>query len=50
LRYSHTKREGNRLAHSLARLAVGIPDFLVWMEDIPPQCYSVFQTDLSGLS
>ena len=50
LRYSHTKREGNRLAHSLARYAVGIPDFLVWMEDVPPQFYSVFQTDLSGFS
>ena len=50
LRYSHTKREGNRLAHSLARYAVGIPDFLVWMEDVPPQFYSVFQIDLSGFS
>ena len=46
LRYSHTKREGNCLAHSLARYAVGIPDFLVWMEDVPSQFYSVFQTDL----
>ena len=48
LRYSHTMREGNCLAHSLARYAVGIPDFLVWMEDVPSQFYSVFQTDLSG--
>ena len=48
LRYSHTMREGNCLAHSLARYAVGIPDFLVWMEDVPSQFYFVFQTDLSG--
>ena len=50
LRYSHTKREGNSLAHSLARYAIGIPDFLVWMEDIPSQFYSILQTDLSGFS
>ena len=35
LRYSHTKREGNNLAHSLVRYVVSIPDFLVWMEDVP---------------
>ncbi|KAK9988593.1 hypothetical protein SO802_028832 [Lithocarpus litseifolius] len=29
LLYSRTKREGNTLAHSLARHATGIPDFLV---------------------
>ena len=50
LRYSHTKREGNSLAHSLVRYAVGIPDFLVWMEDVPPQFYYVLQTDLSDFS
>ncbi|XP_075654794.1 uncharacterized protein LOC142624960 [Castanea sativa] len=47
LLYSHTKRKGNNLAHSLTRYAIGIPDFLVWMEDVPSQLYSVFQTDLS---
>ena len=50
LRYSHTKREGNCLAYSLARYAVDILDFLVWIEDVPSQFYSVFQTDLSGFS
>ncbi|XP_075665644.1 uncharacterized protein LOC142635355 [Castanea sativa] len=50
LLYSHTKREGNNLAHSLARYAIGIPDFLVWMDDVPSQLYSVFQTDLAGFS
>ena len=50
LRYSHTKKEDNSLAHSLARYAVGIPDFLVWIEDISSQLYSVFQTNLSGFS
>lgn len=50
LLYSHTKREGNSLAHSLARYAVGIPDFLIWMENVPSQFYSVFHIDLLGFS
>ena len=50
LRYSHKKREDNNLAHSLAKYAIGIPDFLVWMEDSPSQFYSILQTDLSGFS
>ena len=29
LLYSHTLREGNSLAHGLAKYAIGIPDFLV---------------------
>nr|XP_023927404.1 uncharacterized protein LOC112038782 [Quercus suber] len=36
LLYSHTKREGNSVAHNLVRYAISIPDFLVWMEDVPP--------------
>ena len=47
---SHTKRECNTLAHSLARYAVGIPNFLVLMEDVPPQFHDVLQADLLGLS
>ncbi|XP_030964536.1 uncharacterized protein LOC115985777 [Quercus lobata] len=35
LHYSHVKRDCNVLAHNLARHAAGIPDLLVWMEDIP---------------
>ena len=46
LLYSHTKREGNSMAYSLTRYAIGIPDFLVWMEDVPPHIRSVLQVDL----
>ena len=35
IKFSHVKRKGNRLAHLLAKYAVGIDDFLVWMEENP---------------
>ena len=35
IEFSHVKRKGNRLAHLLAKYAVGIDDFLVWMEENP---------------
>ncbi|XP_030936275.1 uncharacterized protein LOC115961430 [Quercus lobata] len=50
LLYSHTKRDRNTLAHSLARYALGILDFLVWMENVPPQFQDILQADLLGLS
>ena len=49
LLYSHTKREGNFVAYSLARYANSIPDFLVWMEDIPPCIQSFVQANLASL-
>ncbi|KAL0011643.1 hypothetical protein SO802_006751 [Lithocarpus litseifolius] len=49
LLYSHAKRDCNVLAHSLAKYAAGIPDLLVWMEDVPSQFHDVFQADLQGL-
>ena len=36
LRYFHVKREGNKIAHNLARHVLYILDFAVWMEDISP--------------
>ncbi|KAL0016646.1 hypothetical protein SO802_003715 [Lithocarpus litseifolius] len=47
--YSHTKRECNSLAHNLARYAVCIPDFLVWMKEVPSQFQNVLQADSVGL-
>ena len=49
LLYSHTKREDNSVAHSLARYTDSIPDFLVWMEDVPPCIRSFVQADLASL-
>ena len=47
LHYSHVKRECNTLVHCLARHAFDISDFLVWMEDVPPQFLVVLQADLA---
>ena len=49
LLYSHTKREGNSVTHNLARYTNSIPDFLVWMEDVPPCIQSFVQADLASL-
>ena len=48
LRYSNIKREGNKDAHFLTRYALGILDFVVWMEDVLPPLFSVVQTDIVG--
>ncbi|XP_065623148.1 uncharacterized protein LOC136064818 [Quercus suber] len=34
LSYSHTKREGNQVAHGLAKCAKSILNLVVWMEDV----------------
>ncbi|XP_075633707.1 uncharacterized protein LOC142606209 [Castanea sativa] len=49
LRYSHVKREGNKVAHSLARYALEVLCSVVWMEDVPPPSFSVVQCDIIGL-
>ena len=42
-------RDCNGVAHSLAKYALSIQDFLVWMEETPPQVFHVLQADLAGL-
>ena len=41
----HILREGNCVAHKLARRAINNP-FLVWMESVPPNVLDVYQLDL----
>ena len=43
--FQHINREGNCVAHKLARQAANIP-FLVWMESVPPDVFEVYQLDL----
>ena len=50
LSYSHTKREGNRVAHDLAKLVVTIPNCVIWMEDVPLDVVNSYQVDLAEFS
>ena len=44
--FCHVKREGNKLAHALARRAVASADFNVWLEELPRDLEDIFQFDL----
>ena len=46
LLYSHIKRNDNRIAHSLTKNALCIPDFQVWMKDVPSHIVSILQLDV----
>ena len=43
--FSHTRRSGNSIAHSLAKFAKTIGGVLVWMEDVPLPISDVLLAD-----
>ena len=47
--YSHVKREGNMVAHSLACCALTISDFVMWMKDVPSPFLSIVLSNIAGL-
>ena len=47
--YSHVKKNDNRVAHNLAKNALCILDFQVWMEDVPSHIVSILQLDVVEL-
>ena len=47
-RYSHIRREGNMVAHNIATYARNFSDFVVWLEDAPPQIYNKAQADFAN--
>ena len=43
--FSHIRRSGNRVAHSLAKYARHVRGLSVWVEDMPPHLYDVLFAD-----
>ena len=50
LLYSHVTREGNKVAHKLARHTLCISYFSVWIEVVPPPLLPVILSDIAGFS
>ena len=48
--FQHVRREGNKLAHALARRAISSADFDVWVEELPSDLEDVFLSDFSVLA
>ena len=44
--FVHVRREGNKLAHALARRAVLSADTDVWVKELPTDLDDVFRSDL----
>jgi len=43
--FSHVRRNGNRLPHFMAQLAISVLD-KVWMEDVPSNALPLYYSDL----
>ena len=49
-RFTHTRRNGNNVAHALARRASNIQNLCVWMEDVPPDITPILYSDFSSIN
>lgn len=48
LRFAHVCRQGNRVAHTLARRAISSPNLNVWMENVALDILHVVLADLAA--
>ena len=44
--FSHIKRSGNFVAHALARMAKGLVDMQIWIEEVPEDLYPLVLYDV----
>ena len=44
--FSHTRRQGNRVAHEMAKLACNFVQFQSWMEDVPLGVFDVYVSEV----
>ena len=49
LSYSHEKKDGNKVVHSLTRLVLTSQHCTVWIEDVPSCTLPFVQADLAAL-
>ena len=49
LHCSHVKIEGNMVANALARFALDVSNYKVWMENVPSQIHSFVLADSNGI-
>jgi ribonuclease HI len=47
VKFMHVKRDGNKVAHSLARRARGNQPFQVWLESVSPDIVQTLYSDYS---
>lgn len=48
--YAHIKRDGNKVAHNLARLSSSYKEVIVWMEDVPSTIKEYVLYDISHIN
>ena len=48
--FSHVRRQGNKLAHLLAKYASGLDDYMTWMEENPCFLEQALLHDLSNIA
>ena len=47
---SHCRRDGKKLAHSLARFSIHVPNYSAWMEEVPHTLLSIAEQDVANLA